>query len=627
MTVKYYAILTNQGAARLANATMLGSKLNLTQMAVGDANGVLPTPDPAQTKLINQKRIAPLNLLSVDPNNQSQIIAEQIIPENEGGFWIREIGLYDDEGVLIAVANCPETYKPQLQEGSGRTQTIRMILVVTNTEAITLKIDPSVVLATRKYVDDKISEHEQSRRHPDASLTAKGFTQLSSATNSTSETLAATPKAVKIAYDLANGKYTAQDATTARKGLVQLSSATSSTSETQAATPKAVKAAYDLAAGKASASHTHPWNQITDVPAASLTVKGTVQLSSATNSTSETQAATPKAVKAAYDLAAGKAPVSHTHPWSQITDVPAASLTVKGTVQLSSATNSTSETQAATPKAVKAVYDLANGKQPADATLAALAGLATAADKLPYFTGNDTASLTTLTNVGRDILAKTSKQEVIHYLGLGATNGYVGRLVNTRVFTSSGTYTPTPGTKRIRVTITGGGGGGGGCKAISNNETFFGAGGGAGGTIISIMTPTQNSYPVTIGAGGAGGVSATNGTSGGNSVFASLIAPGGAGGGKVGVTNTNGGNGGVPSTGDIRITGGDGGDGQSGNISVSGEGGTSHWGGGGRAGAGGGVIGKAYGSGGGGAYDAGYSGTSMTGGKGASGICIIEEFA
>ncbi|EPC7835632.1 TPA: phage tail protein [Escherichia coli] len=170
MTVKYYAILTNQGAARLANATMLGSKLNLTQMAVGDANGVLPTPDPAQTKLINQKRIAPLNLLSVDPNNQSQIIAEQIIPENEGGFWIREIGLYDDEGVLIAVANCPETYKPQLQEGSGRTQTIRMILVVTNTEAITLKIDPSVVLATRKYVDDEVLElrlyvDDQMRKH------------------------------------------------------------------------------------------------------------------------------------------------------------------------------------------------------------------------------------------------------------------------------------------------------------------------------------------------------------------------------------------------------------------------------------------------------------------------------
>ncbi|EOR7176314.1 tail fiber protein [Escherichia coli] len=603
MTVKYYAILTNQGAARLANATMLGSKLNLTQMAVGDANGVLPTPDPAQTKLINQKRIAPLNLLSVDPNNQSQIIAEQIIPENEGGFWIREIGLYDDEGVLIAVANCPETYKPQLQEGSGRTQTIRMILVVSNTEAITLKIDPSVVLATRKYVDDKISEHEQSRRHPDASLTAKGFTQLSSATNSTSETLAATPRAVKVAYDLANGKYTAQDATTARKGLVQLSSATNSDSETLAATPKAVKTAYDLANGKYTAQD------------ATTARKGLVQLSSATNSDSETLAATPKAVKTAYDLANGKYTAQD------------ATTARKGLVQLSSATNSTSETQAATPKAVKAVYDLANGKQPADATLTALAGLATAADKLPYFTGNDTASLTTLTNVGRNILAKASTQAVIQYLGLGDTSGYVGRRLSTRAFASSGTYTPTPGTKRIRVIITGGGGGGGGCQAASNNETFFGAGGGAGGTVITILTPTQNSYPVTIGAGGAGGVGATNGLKGGDSSFGSVIAPGGEGGGKVGVTNTNGGNGGVPNIGDIRITGGDGGDGQSGNISVSGEGGASYWGGGGRAGAGGGVRGRAFGSGGGGAYDAGYSGTSMTGGKGAAGVCIIEEFA
>ena len=639
MSTKFYTLLTDIGAAKLASAAALGVPLKITHMAVGDGGGTLPTPDAKQTALVNEKRRAALNMLYIDPQNSSQIIAEQVIPENEGGWWIREVGLFDESGALIAVGNCPESYKPQLAEGSGRTQTVRMVLITSSTDNITLKIDPAVVLATRKYVDDKISEHEQSRRHPDASLTAKGFTQLSSATNSESEILAATPKAVKAAYDLAAGKASASHthpwnqitdvpaASLTVKGTVQLSSATNSTSETQAATPKAVKAAYDLAAGKAPVSHTHPWSQITDVPAASLTVKGTVQLSSATNSTSETQAATPKAVKAAYDLAAGKAPVSHTHPWSQITDVPAASLTVKGTVQLSSATNSTSETQAATPKAVKAVYDLANGKQPADATLTALAGLATAADKLPYFTGNDTASLTTLTNVGRDILAKTSKQEVIHYLGLGATNGYVGRLVNTRVFTSSGTYTPTPGTKRIRVTITGGGGGGGGCKAISNNETFFGAGGGAGGTIISIMTPTQNSYPVTIGAGGAGGVSATYGINGGNSLFASLIAPGGAGGGKSGVTNTNGGNGGVPSTGDINIIGGCGGDGQSGNIGVSGEGGTSYWGGGGRAGAGGGVSGKAYGSGGGGAYDAGYSGASMTGGKGAAGICIIEEFA
>ncbi|NAC71300.1 phage tail protein [Escherichia coli] len=203
------------------------------------------------------------------------------------------------------------------------------------------------------------------------------------------------------------------------KGTVQLSSAINSTSETLAATPKAVKAAYDLAAGKAPGSHTHPWSQITGVPAASLTAKGTVQLSSATDSQSETEAATPKAVKAAYDLAAGKAPVSHTHPWSQITGVPAASLTAKGTVQLSSAINSTSEILAATPKAVKAAYDLANGKQPADATLTALAGLATAADRLPYFTGADRAALATLTAIGRAIIAKGSIKDVLNYLGLG----------------------------------------------------------------------------------------------------------------------------------------------------------------------------------------------------------------
>nr|WP_285817526.1 hypothetical protein [Escherichia coli] len=265
--------------------------------------------------------------------------------------------------------------------------------------------------------------------------------------------------------------------------------------------------------------------------------------------------------------------------------------------------------------------------QALDATLSALAGLATGANKLPYFTGNDTAAQTDLTSVGRDIIGKKTIADILTYLGLGDTSGYVGRWVNTRVFTSSGTYTPTPGTKRIRVTITGGGGGGGGCKAISNNETFFGAGGGAGGTVITTLILTKDSYPVTIGAGGAGGVSATNGFKGGDSSFGSVIAPGGEGGGKSGVTNTNGGNGGVPSTGGINIIGGNGGDGQSGNIGVSGEGGTSYWGGGGRAGAGGGVSGKAYGSGGGGAYDAGYSGTSMTGGKGAAGVCIIEEFA
>ncbi|MBW5826015.1 phage tail protein [Yersinia kristensenii] len=158
MTTKFFAVLTNLGAARLANATALGTRLEITHMAVGDGGGVLPIPNAAQTQLIGEKRRAALNSLSVDAANSNQIIAEQVIPENEGGWWIREIGLFDKDGVLIAIANCPETYKPQLQEGSGRTQTVRVVLIVSSTEAVTLKIDPSVVLATRKYVDDKVIE-------------------------------------------------------------------------------------------------------------------------------------------------------------------------------------------------------------------------------------------------------------------------------------------------------------------------------------------------------------------------------------------------------------------------------------------------------------------------------------
>lgn len=156
MATKYYAVLTNVGAAKLAKATALGAQVEITQMAVGDGNGALPTPNPAQTALVHELRRKPLNSLSIDPNNANQIIAEQVIPEDEGGWWIREIGLFDKDGDMIAVANCAETYKPQLQEGSGRVQVVRMILIVSSTAAVTLKIDPSVVLATRQYVDDQI---------------------------------------------------------------------------------------------------------------------------------------------------------------------------------------------------------------------------------------------------------------------------------------------------------------------------------------------------------------------------------------------------------------------------------------------------------------------------------------
>lgn len=204
MATKYYAVLTNVGAAKLANATALGAQVKITQMAVGDGNGALPTPNPAQTALVHELRRSPLNTLSIDPNNANQIIAEQAIPEDVGGWWIREIGLFDKDGDMIAVANCAETYKPQLQEGSGRVQIVRMILIVSSTAAITLKIDPSVVLATREYVDDAIEAHAKSRNHPDATTKEKGLVQLSSATDSDSETVAATPKAVKAVKEVAD---------------------------------------------------------------------------------------------------------------------------------------------------------------------------------------------------------------------------------------------------------------------------------------------------------------------------------------------------------------------------------------------------------------------------------------
>ncbi|MHA6427807.1 phage tail protein, partial [Escherichia coli] len=247
-TRKFKTVITDTGAKKLAQAAAPdGKPVRLTHMAVGDGGGTLPTPDSKQTRLVHEVWRHTVNRVILDATHQNRIIAELVIPPETGGFWIREIGVFDEHGDLIAVGNTAESYKPAVAEGSGRAQTFRTILTVSSTATVALTVDNTMVMATVDYVDDKLKEHEQSRRHPDASLTAKGFVQLSSATNSVSETQAATPKAVKAAYDLANGKYTAQDATTARKGLVQLSSATNSTSETLAATPKAVKAAYDNA--------------------------------------------------------------------------------------------------------------------------------------------------------------------------------------------------------------------------------------------------------------------------------------------------------------------------------------------------------------------------------------------
>ncbi|HGD8730728.1 TPA: phage tail protein [Escherichia coli] len=383
-TRKFKTVITDTGAKKLAQAAAPdGKPVRLTHMAVGDGGGALPTPDSKQTRLVHEVWRHTVNRVILDATHQNHIIAELVIPPETGGFWIREIGVFDEHGDLIAVGNTAESYKPTVAEGSGRAQTFRTILTVSSTATVALTVDNTMVMATVDYVDDKLKEHEQSRRHPDASLTAKGFVQLSSATNSDSETLAATPKAVKAAYDLANGKYTAQDATTARKGIVQLSSATNSTSETLAATPKAVKAVMDETNKKA--------------PLNSPALTGTPTTPTARQGTNNTQIASTAFVMAAIAALVDSSP---------------------------DALNTLNELAAALgndPNFATTMTNALAGKQPKDATLTALAGLATAADRFPYFTGNDVASLATLTKVGRDILAKSTVAAVIEYLGLQET--------------------------------------------------------------------------------------------------------------------------------------------------------------------------------------------------------------
>lgn len=205
MSQKFCTLITEHGAALLANATALGIPLKLTKMGVGDGNGDATTPNAAQTHLIHEVYQAQINTLTTDANNPKQIIAELIIPEHHGGWFINEIGLYDENNTLIAVGNCPATYKPQLPEGCGRTQVIRMIVAVDNASVVELKIDPAVVLASRQYVDNliinKLAIHEKSTNHPNATTSSKGFVQLNSATNSTIESQAATPKAVHDTFE------------------------------------------------------------------------------------------------------------------------------------------------------------------------------------------------------------------------------------------------------------------------------------------------------------------------------------------------------------------------------------------------------------------------------------------
>ncbi len=334
MSIKFKTVITTAGAAKLAAATTTsGQKVNITHMAVGDGNGNLPEPSPSQTALINEVWRGTLNKITQNSKAPNQVIAELVIPPEVGGFWMRELGLYDSAGTLIAVASMAESYKPLLTEGSGRAMTCRMIIIISDINAVSLSVDSTTIMATQDYVDDKLAEHEQSRRHPDASLTQKGFTQLSSATDSNSESVAATPKAIKTLND-------------------------------------------------------------TKAPLKSPALTGTPTAPTAAQGTNNTQIATTAYVRAAISALVDSSP---------------------------EALDTLNELAAALgndPNFATTMTNALAGKQPLDATLTALAGLATTANKLPYFTGKDTVALADLTSVGRNILAKTSVPAVIQYLGL-----------------------------------------------------------------------------------------------------------------------------------------------------------------------------------------------------------------
>ncbi|WP_425431336.1 tail fiber protein, partial [Escherichia coli] len=440
--------MTDAGRQELVNANKTGTnKVEIVSVGLGSRYYVTST---SQTNITDEiKRLTTIGGKVVSPDT-IHVTAKD---DSKDEYVVHTIGLYTNKGTLFAVYSQEQAIINKASStialissdiaiktldtknitfgdiefiNPPATETVVGVARFANEQEIDAGTDDSLAVSAKR-LKQAIVKHEQSRNHPDATLTSKGFVQLSSATNSTSETLAATPKAVKAAYDLANAKYTAQDATTARKGIVQLSSATNSDSETLAATPKAVKAAYDLANAKYTAQD------------ATTARKGIVQLSSATNSTSETLAATSKAVKVVMDETNKKAPLNS----PALTGTPTTPTAPKGTnnTQIAStayvmaaiaalvdsspdALNTLNELAAALgndPNFATTMTNALAGKQPKDATLTALAGLATAADRFPYFTGNDVASLATLTKVGRDILAKSTVAAVIEYLGLQET--------------------------------------------------------------------------------------------------------------------------------------------------------------------------------------------------------------
>ncbi|WP_052958396.1 tail fiber protein [Obesumbacterium proteus] len=469
---EFFTILTKVGQAKIAAAVANSDTIKLHSLAVGDGGGSVYVPDDTQTALRHELWRGELNELRVDVANPNWITVTAVLPADVGGWYVREGALFDTDGDLIAIAKLPVTYKPLLEMGSSKQLYIQIIMEVTNASVVTLLVDGSVVLATREYVDNRINNISFN-----------------------------TMKDVPVA-------------TLQQKGITQLNNATDSNSENQAATPKAVKTAMDNANSRAPASHNHKWNNISEVPDATLTQKGIVKLNSSTNSAITTEAATPSAVKAAMDNANSRAPASHNHKWAEISEIPDATLTQKGIVKLNSSTNSNITTEAATPSAVKAAMDSANSAlEKANSAISQASGAINQA----------TADARYLTSM--------------------------------RVFESNGVFTVPAGVTSVYVEMIGGGGGGGGGGGSQTGDTLSASGaGGKRGAPVFMTTPVipgTNMQVIVGGGGGAGlathntgsyigGYDATSGGQGGDSSFNGIVATGGTGGLSLQTERSNG---------------------------------------------------------------------------------------
>ncbi|EJC0197951.1 phage tail protein [Escherichia coli] len=470
MSTKFYTLLTDIGAAKLASAAALGVPLKITHMAVGDGGGALPTPDAKQTALVNEKRRAALNMLYIDPQNSSQIIAEQVIPENEGGWWIREVGLFDESGALIAVGNCPESYKPQLAEGSGRTQTVRMVLITSSTDNITLKIDPAVVLATRKYVDDKALElkvyaDDQMAKHLAAPDPHSQYAPKAS------PTFTGTPKAPTPAA----GNNTTQVATTAfvQAALTALINGAPATLDTL----KEIAAAIN---NDPNFSTTINNALALKAPLSSPALTGTPTAPTAAQSVNNTQIATTAFVKSAIAGMVGSAPA---------------------------ALDTLNELAAALgndPNFATTMLNALAGKQPLDNTLTNLSG-------------KDVAGLLTYLGLRE---GSFGFRNLVTFTTAGVTSWTVPEELRKG--------------RKCYVKVIGGGASGGIGSTTASAVTCGGGGGGGGVAEGLVDLTGINSVSITVGAGGApvSGIS-VNGKNGGSSSFGTYMsASGGYSGGQ-----------------------------------------------------------------------------------------------